>query len=360
MSHYEERLEKDLARIRESVSGLGAQVEQALRDATEAFLSGDAEKAYSTVLGDHAINRDSREVDKICHAFISRHLPSAGHLRLMSSVIRVNVALERVGDYAVTICRESLQMAKPPKGKIASQLKMLAEEAQGLLQQSVQSFIEDNEEQARALMPATARIENMMDDIYDRLIENRMQKKPRDAVADFVVFGLLKRISDQAKNICDQTVFAVSGEGKPTKIFNILFVDEDNSLYSQMAAAMARKRFPHAAQFESAGRQPVSEPDSALLNFLDDHGVKVEDAATQSIESLELRLPSFDIVIALQGEATDYIPKLPFHCAALHWDIAAPSASGGEQPAQELDKVYRDLGPRIDDLMHMLAGPDAD
>ena len=57
----------------------------------------DNELAYLTVLGDNPINRNSRKLDSLCHAFIARHLPSAGHLRLMSSIVRVNVALERIG-----------------------------------------------------------------------------------------------------------------------------------------------------------------------------------------------------------------------------------------------------------------------
>ena len=40
----------------------------------------------------------------MCHSFVARHLPSAGHLRFVSSVLRLNVALERIGDYAVAIC----------------------------------------------------------------------------------------------------------------------------------------------------------------------------------------------------------------------------------------------------------------
>jgi phosphate transport system protein len=351
MSHYEERLEQDLVRIRSSIRKLAEQVEAALQSATEAMLTGDREKAYATVLGDHPINRNSRELDRLCHAFIARHLPSAGHLRLMSSIIRVNIALERVGDYAVTICREALQMNKVPKGSIANQLKMLADEALGLLTQSVDAFLDENAEQARTLMPAAARVENNMDGIYDKLIEHKMQKRPRESVADFVVFGLLKRICDQAKNICDQTVFAVEGEIKRTKFFEILFIDEDNSRYSKMAEALASKRFPTAAQFTSAGRAPAARIDAELLDFLDDRGVSIAEQTTQSIDSLRVRMPTFNIIIALQGKVHDYIEHLPFHAVGLNWAVA------GEEQDPDLDHVYRDLVGRIDGLMQILVGP---
>ncbi len=103
MSHFEQRLEADLEAIRDWVWALGSDVEQALRHAKQALLLRDEDLAYATVLGDGPINRKSRACDRMCHAFIARHLPGAGHLREIAATIRVNVALERIGDYAVTI-----------------------------------------------------------------------------------------------------------------------------------------------------------------------------------------------------------------------------------------------------------------
>ena len=59
MSHYEERLEKDLARIRRRVAEVGAQIERALKDAVHATLALDRELAYRIVLGDLQINTNS-------------------------------------------------------------------------------------------------------------------------------------------------------------------------------------------------------------------------------------------------------------------------------------------------------------
>jgi len=122
MSHYEERLANDLDRINSGVRNLAALVERGLKDSMHALLDGDAQLANFTVLRDNRINRASREIDRLCHAFIARHLPGAGHLRLISAVIRLNVALERIGDYAVTISRESLQLSSPPSGRLAREL----------------------------------------------------------------------------------------------------------------------------------------------------------------------------------------------------------------------------------------------
>ena len=224
MGHYEERLEQDLASIQANIRDISTKVETALADATSGLLEGDKHLANMTVLRDNRINRISRRIDRQCHAFIAKHLPGAGHLRWISSVIRLNVALERVGDYAVTISREGLQLQRPPAGQLPQDLSRLAEESRSLLRAAVDAFLDRSADGAAATIPVAQEIEDSMDDIYARLIDSAEGRSPREVVAVFVAFSLLKRISDQAKNISEQTLFAVAGERKKTRPFNILFV----------------------------------------------------------------------------------------------------------------------------------------
>jgi len=67
MPLYEERLTKDLARIRDEVAVLGTAVQQAQENAVQAALNGDKELANQTILRDHPINRKTREITRLCH-----------------------------------------------------------------------------------------------------------------------------------------------------------------------------------------------------------------------------------------------------------------------------------------------------
>ncbi len=109
MSYYKQRLERDSEVIRAQVTELGRGVETALRNGVTALLTRDFELAYKTIIEDHPINRAAESLDRDCHFFIARHLPSAGHLRFISSALKMNLLLERMGDYAATIARESVQ-----------------------------------------------------------------------------------------------------------------------------------------------------------------------------------------------------------------------------------------------------------
>ncbi|MDX1429180.1 MAG: hypothetical protein R3282_02780, partial [Rhodothermales bacterium] len=91
MTHFEERLDKDISRIRHGIIGIAKAVERGLENALTSLLTLDDDLAYHTIIDDHPINRKVEEVDRLSHVFVARYLPSAGHLRFVSSVLRMNV-----------------------------------------------------------------------------------------------------------------------------------------------------------------------------------------------------------------------------------------------------------------------------
>ena len=148
MSHYEERLERDLKMIRGRVAEVKAEVDVAVRNGVNALLRLDRKLAAQTILGDHPINRATREIDRLCHAFVARHLPSAGILRYVSSVLRLTVVLERIGDYGVTIARESVQLTEPAPESVAHDIEMLCDQSLRMLRSAMQAFEEGSADRA--------------------------------------------------------------------------------------------------------------------------------------------------------------------------------------------------------------------
>lgn len=357
MAHLEARMEKDLARIRGEVRELASKAETAIKDAIHALQTGDRELAYATVLGDHPINRMMRVIDRLCHTFIAVHLPSAGPLRLLSSVIRANIELERIADYAVTIAREALQLSAPPQGHLAREIDRVAGETLLMLSQSITAFNDLNGDMARSTMGIADQIEMNMDGVYEELMQNSEQRAIKDLLGVFVVFTQIKRVADQAKNLCEETLFAVTGEQKGPKVFNILFVDEDNSLLSQMAVAIARNNYPKSGRYASGGRTPATVLNPALIQFLEGRGIDTRGVRPIGLRLSQRELASQHLIVSLQGPVADYFPQLPFHTAAQAWDLGEPPT----QPSQaQMEEIYRALAAQIRDLMELLRGDAAE
>lgn len=347
MSHLEERMESDLNYIREWLWNIGEDVEKALRSAKKILLLRDSDMAYDVILGDHPINRDSRQCDRLCHTFIARYLPGAGALREMASTIRINVILERMGDYAVTICRESLQLEAPLPEKFSAKIDAIADDSIEILAGARTAFREGNAEQAIALMQAAKRMEGRMDGFYDELFAEDDRMDATTMMVIFVVFNMFKRVADQAKNVCDQTVFAVRGVAKLPKVYRILFLDQPGSGLGQLAAAIGQKNFPDTAEFTCATPGVSAQPSDALLKFLEETGLPDTELATQQLEGLEHDFSDYIVLVSLNGRVSDYVKKVPFHTSALNWSL--PESS-------DLAEHYRQLRSQIIDLVTLLAG----
>jgi len=360
MSHYEERLEQDLDNIREQIAAMAGKVEAGLKNAVRALQSGDRKLASTVILADHPINRSMRDIDQLCHAFIAVHLPSAGHLRLLSSVIRANIEIERIGDYAVTVARVSQQLAAPPEGDLGRELERIANQAQFMLGQAITAFNGLNVEMARATMALEKGMEYDLDSVYAELVANEDHERVKELLAVFSVLTRLKRVADQAKNLCEETVFVVSGEAKAPKVYNILFVDEDNGCLSQMAEAVARKTFPESGHYNSAGRQPASALNAAMVQFMEQHGFDLGKASPAPLNLTHQELAEKHLIVSLQGPVKNYFSKIPFHTTDLEWEVGpVPGSDDDARTTQHLETTYREIAMQVRDLMETLRGTDA-
>ena len=193
MTHYEERLEKDLATIRKRVKAMATRIETALSNSVHAVITGDRETANSTILGDLPINRETREIDGLCHVFVARHLPSAGHLRFVSSVLRLNVELERIGDYAVAIAREAVQLSSPPPASVQRDIDLIGDQVKGIFTQAMKAYNEGNAELARGTKGMAAQVERTFQNVFSDLLEEG-EKKTRPIQDLFALLLIINRL----------------------------------------------------------------------------------------------------------------------------------------------------------------------
>jgi phosphate transport system protein len=351
MSHLEQRMEADLNAIRDWVWKIGDDVENALRNAKKTLVLRDPELAYATILGDHPINRASRRCDRMCHRFIARYLPGAGALREMASTIRLNVILERIGDYAATMCRETLQLDEPLPERFEQRIDDIADTAIEILHESRRAFRDGNAERAIALMQSAKRLDARMDSIYDDLFEKDPALYRTNRMVIFGILGVLKRVADQSKNICDQTVFAVRGIAKLPRVYKILFLDQAGSHLAQLALAIGRHNYAQTVDFAAATPGIAQPPSDALREFLAATGLDEVELTTERLEALEHDFSDYDLIISVNGSYQDYIERIPFHTSALNWPLP---------PGDDFTAQYRELRERIGALVDLLAGPETE
>ena len=173
MGAYEARLQKDLKRIRKRVRKMGRAVTASVQNSVSAVLDRDEELATDTILGDLPTNRLSEDLDHRCHVFVARHLPSAGHLRYISSVMRLNQTLERIGDYAETMSRAALTLAEAAPESTQRDIAMMGDQAVKTLERALGAFDEGNVEEAKATHSVISTFGSIFDKVYFDLVGAR-------------------------------------------------------------------------------------------------------------------------------------------------------------------------------------------
>lgn len=360
MSHYEERLERDLAQIRGQLSLLAERIDTAIDQSTHAMLAGDDELASRTIIEDNPINRLTRDLDRHCHSFIVRHLPSAGVLRFVSSVLRLTVAFERIGDYACSISREALMLSKHPPKAVAKDIELMLGQSRENLRQATAAFVAGDDKLARTTLQAAYDSRKTFGKLYADLLKvgAKQSRPPQDLFAFLITFYRLERITDQARNICEETFFTVQGVAKRPRTHRILFVDERDDCLAPLAAALARKAYPDAGVYASAGWAPAERLDPAAEAYLAGHGLADEEHTPTALPLEHDALLAYDIVIAVTGALRERLSDLPFRTVLLHWNLEPPPDDGGDG-RDRLAAAHHALSQRLQELMELLVGEEA-
>src|SRR3954470_12333236 len=98
---FQEELEALEAAIQEE----GALVLRVLRSALNALARGDDELADEVIGFDDEVDRRYMQIEEGVQSLLARQTPVASDLRLVLAVLRVNLHLERMADYCVTVAK---------------------------------------------------------------------------------------------------------------------------------------------------------------------------------------------------------------------------------------------------------------
>src|SRR5436853_2118997 len=177
MTHYEEHLQRDTEWIRGKILAMAHLADRALRDSVEALVEKNLTLAYSVILRDQYIDELEKELDRLCLEFLVRQQPVAGHLRFAYATIKINLELERVGDYAESIARQVLKISALEPQPSYDKFVAIANLSIPMLQQAVQAFVDQKPDLARSTMLIEEEVDLLRNGINAALMEQHQQGK---------------------------------------------------------------------------------------------------------------------------------------------------------------------------------------
>jgi phosphate transport system protein len=91
--------------------------ERAIRNAIEALVKRDTSLAEKIIREDKQIDEMELHIDDRCLKLLALHQPLAADLRFITSTLRINMELERIGDLAGNIAERVISLNQEPQLK---------------------------------------------------------------------------------------------------------------------------------------------------------------------------------------------------------------------------------------------------
>ena len=149
----------------------GDLVLRALRSALNALARGDDELADEVIGFDDEIDRRYLAIETGVQSLLARQTPVAIDLRLVLAILRVNLHLERMADYCVTVAKLTKLMGglDVTDDRILDSLEDMGQRAEQMIRVALDAFADRDADKARSL--------NDLDDLIDRA--NRQRRRRR-------------------------------------------------------------------------------------------------------------------------------------------------------------------------------------
>lgn len=212
--HIYKSFDKELHDLKERLLLVGGRVERAIRDAIQALEERNSDIAQKIIADDDFIDSEELEIDEFCLRLLALRQPAARDLRFITTAIKINYDLERIGDMAVNISERVLELNKEPQLKPYITLPQMALSVQQMLRDSLNAFVNEDPAAALAVVDEDEKVDHALKQIYHELV-NYMAKDygyvPR-ATRLLFISKYLERIADHAVNIAELVVFMVEGK----------------------------------------------------------------------------------------------------------------------------------------------------
>ncbi len=193
---------------------MGRIVEEAVLAAATALKENDVDGAIAVIKNDTLINILRFETEGGILAVIATEQPGGRDLRILASLLDLCTELERIGDYAKGIANIQVRSAGLGMPKLLRDLHYVARKAVDMLQRALDAFAQEDLEEARAIIREDDLIDALYEQIYLEAIEHVAEDAATIERVNYILWAAhnLERVADRATNVCERTVFALTGE----------------------------------------------------------------------------------------------------------------------------------------------------
>ena len=206
--------QEELDQLEASLQEEGALVLRVLRGALNALAQRDVELADEVIAFDDDVDRQYVLIEEAVQSLLARQTPVATDLRLVLAMLHMNLHLERMADYSVTVAKLTKLVADVEGDPMLVQsLQEMGDRAEEMIRVALDSFANRDLEAAESLVELDELIDRSNRRFVERVVEVVGEPGLREWVLRMVIVSrTLERIGDHAVDIGEQVSYLLTAE----------------------------------------------------------------------------------------------------------------------------------------------------
>ncbi len=206
-------LEQELEAIKSKIFEMADLAIEAISKSVDSLKRSDTNLAQKVIDDDSLLDQLEITIDDECIKVLVTRQPAATHLRLVLAMLKINTDLERIGDLATNIAKETVRLNGQPTLKPLIDIPRMAEIGIEMIKDSLRAITDKDASIAEKVIERDNEIDELNIQIYRELF-SYMAENPNSisqALGLIMVAKALERIGDHATNIAERAIYYVNG-----------------------------------------------------------------------------------------------------------------------------------------------------
>jgi phosphate transport system protein len=203
-----------MKQIKDELLLMGSLVEIATVKSIDALRLRDTNAARSIYMEDQIVNQRRYSIENDVLILIATQQPMARDLRTLAAMLEIASELERMGDYAKGISKVILNLGDVELPVPIKDIQEMGQLAVEMLHQSLTAFLNEDADAALLIPRQDDQVDKLFNKVEHSIIQTMVDHPEIIDHANLLMWVAhnIERMADRVTNICERTIFVVTGE----------------------------------------------------------------------------------------------------------------------------------------------------
>jgi len=206
--------EANIQELHNDLIRMGSIVEKQIHGCIDALVNKNIEKAKKIMKDDDIVDDLEREIENKAIRLIAMQAPLAIDLRNIFTTTKIVTDLERMADYAVDVAKITVRIKDEKYVKQLIHIPRMGELVVIMIRDALDAYVEEDVEKAYEVCKRDDEVDKIYKEVFDELLQVMIddQSTVNQATQLLFICKWLERIADHTTNICEWTIYLVTGE----------------------------------------------------------------------------------------------------------------------------------------------------